>query len=261
MFNEYNFSGGRLKTIAFHVEKGGVGKTTMVGNVAYEISHYKKTLMVDGDPQGNLTGWYVTEGIERDLSDVMLGQCTLDDAVLQIRDNLYLLPTIAIDGELKPWSETQLPGKPFAFQDLQEELDNLGFEVVVFDLGPGISMLEKAILSTVNEVVGVVAAETFSVDGLEIFENELGKLRRDRRAEFIVDKLVLNRVNRAYALHNAYVDQFERLRYTIYQIGQSTGISDCVPYHKSIFEYDPGNRNTTEFQRIAKELLYVRAEA
>ena len=244
-----------MKAIAFHVEKGGVGKTTMVGNVGFQLAGRVKTLMVDADPQGNLTGWYVAEGIGADLADVLQGKATLEEAILPVRKNLSLLPTVAIDGELKTWSETQLPSKPFAFADVREKIDALGFEVALFDLGPGISILEKSILAAMDEVVGVAAAEAFSVDGLEIFEHELAKLRTDRRADFSVNKLIINRVNHAYSLHSAYLEQFKSLPYRIYQIGQSTGISDCVPAHQSVFEFDPRNRNAKEFERIAKELL------
>ncbi len=66
------------------------------------------------------------------------------------------------------------------------------------------------------EIVGVAAAEYFSVDGLEIFDHELEKLRRDRRASFVAEKLVVNRVNFAYALHKIYQEQFRKLRYDIF---------------------------------------------
>jgi cellulose biosynthesis protein BcsQ len=243
-----------VKAIAFYTQKGGTGKTTLSGNVAFELGAYKKTLMIDGDPQGNLTGWYVTDPIDFDLADVMLGRCSAEQAIIQLREGLFLLPTIAIDGELKGWSETQLAGKPFAFQDLRDSIEALGFDYIVFDLGPGMSMLEKSILAICDEIVGVVGAEAFSADGLEIFENELDKLKKDRRATFVTERLVINRVNRSYSLHNAYIEQFSSLPYGMYQIGQSTGISDCVPAHQSIFEFDPGNRWTSEFQRLAKEI-------
>jgi cellulose biosynthesis protein BcsQ len=250
-----------MKSIAWHVEKGGTGKTTMAGNVAFELRHYGKTVMVDGDPQGNLTGWYVTDGIEADLADVLQGQAELTDALIEVRGGLYLLPTIAIDGELKSWSETVLPNRPFAFSDLRDALEEQGFDFAVFDLGPGISMLEKSILATADEVIGVLLPETFSVDGLEVFENELEKLRKDRRASFRCNRIVVNRLNRSYSLHNAYLGTFDDLDYTVYQIGQSTRISDAVPRHLTVFEYDPGNRNTSEFQRIAQEVAHVRTPA
>jgi chromosome partitioning protein len=60
-----------VKSIAFHIEKGGTGKTTMAGNVGYELAHHGKTLMFDADPQASLTSWFVTDDLEHDLSDVL----------------------------------------------------------------------------------------------------------------------------------------------------------------------------------------------
>lgn len=241
--------------IAFHIEKGGSGKTTLAGNTGFEMSAYKKTILVDCDPQGNLTGWYCTGELKFELADIMQGRAEVSQAAVNIRENLDILPTFAIDGSLKDWGETTLFQKPFAFHDLMDKLEAAGYDVAVFDLGPGISNLEKSILACMDEIVGVAAAEYFSVDGLEVFTHELNKLRKDRRATFKADKLVVNRVNRSYTLHRAYQEQFEKLNYQLFTIGQSTGISDCVPNHKSIFEYDPGNRNTSEFQRLAQSIL------
>ena len=243
-----------MKTIAFHVEKGGTGKTTMTGNVAFELANYLKTIMIDSDPQGNLTGWYADGSIDRDLADVLQGKAELDQAVMKLRKNLFLLPTIAYDGELKQFSETEPGAFSRGFIYLLQGLEAAGYEIAVFDLGPGISELERTVLSSVDEIIPVIAAETFSIDGLEIFERELEKLRQ-RRARFSVDKLIVNRINHAYSLHSEYIARLGNLNYRLFQIGQSTGISDCVVQHKSVFEFDPGNRFTTEFQRIAQEIV------
>lgn len=241
-----------MKTVAFHIEKGGSGKTTMCGNIGAELADRKKVLMIDGDPQGNLSSWYLIDSFAYDLADVLQGKATVDAATVQVRDNLWILPTAPIGGELKAWSETALFQKPFAFHDLLSKLHR--FDIVLFDLGPGISNLEKSILAVVDEVVGVLAAEYFSADGLEIFEHEIEQLRRDRRASFVSDKLIINRVNRSYAIHKAYLEQYEKLRYKVFTIGQSTGVSDCVPVHQSLFEYAPRDRTIDEFKRLAGEV-------
>lgn len=253
-YNEIQ-KGMDMHKIAFHIEKGGSGKTTMAGNTAYEMAHYKKTVLVDCDPQGNLSSWFSTQPLQYELADILQDKATLEQATVQIRKNLYLIPTFAIDGSLKDWSETTLFQRPYAFLDFMDKLEAAGYEVAIFDLSPGISNLEKSILACMDEIIGVAAAEYFSVDGLEVFNHELEKLRRDRRASFIANKLVVNRVNRSYALHKAYREQFDALQYEIFTIGQSTGISDCVPSHQSVFEYDPGNRNTSEIQRLAQAII------
>lgn len=241
--------------VAFHIEKGGSGKTTMAGNTGFELSRYKKTVLVDCDPQGNLTSWFCTDPLQFELADIMQDKATVEQAAVTIRENLDIVPTFAIDGGLKTWGETTLFQQPFAFDDFMDKLEAAGYEVAVFDLSPGISHLEKSILACMDEIIGVAAAEYFSVDGLEVFHYELEKLRKERRARFTSNKLVVNRVNRSYALHKAYREQFDQLQYEIFTIGQSTGISDSVPSHKAVFEYDPGNRNTTEILRLAQAII------
>ena len=244
-----------MKTIAFHIEKGGSGKTTMAGNTGVEISQHKKTVLIDCDPQGNLSSWFCTDPMQFELADIMQDRAEVYQAAVKIREGLDIIPTFAIDGGLKDWGETTLFQKPFAFQDLMVKLEKAGYQVAVFDISTGISNLEKSILSVMDEIIGVAAAEYFSVDGLEVFNHELEKLRKDRRATFISNKLVVNRVNQSYALHKAYQEQFDSLQYDIFTIKQSTGISDCVPSHKSVFEYDPGNRNKAEFIRLAQAII------
>jgi len=244
-----------MKTIAFHVEKGGTGKTTMSGNMAAVLSSMgKRVLLVDADPQGNLSSWFITTGIKFDLCDVLQGKADLKDSIINIKDGLDIIGTVAIDGELKEWSETTLFQKPYAFPDLLDQVKALNYDYCIFDLSPGISNLEKSILSNVNEVVGVLSAEFFSLDGLEIFENELNKLRKDRRATFTADKIIINRVNKAYTLHKSYLTEIEKLKYTTFTIGQNTAISDSVPAHLSLLDFDSSNKYIPELQRIAEVL-------
>ena len=244
-------------SIAFHIQKGGTGKTTMSGNVGYAMSRHRRVLLVDADPQGNLSSWFLTE-LRYELSDVLEDRVTLEEAVVEVRPNLDLLPTANVGNELRRWAEAHLVQKPYAFVDLIERVD---YDVVVFDLGPGMSNLEQTILAGVDEVVAVASAEFFSADGIESFENELERLRRDRRAQFRAEKLVINRFFRNFALHQVYTEQYEKMPYKLYRVGQSTAIADCVPNRQTLFEYDPGNRYTTEIERIAADILEVGVHA
>ena len=223
----------------------------MAGNVGYELAHHGRTLLIDADPQASLTSWYVTDGLERDLSDVLQQTATFEESTIQLRDErLHILPTVAVGGTLQRWTESNAAAASDAIRYLLD--DCASFDYVVFDLGPGISDFNRSILSRMDEVVGVAAAEYFAADGLEIYEHELHELYQHRRAEFVANKLVVNRFNRSYAQHQQYLEWFEDLSYSVFWIGQSTGISDCVRAHQSIFEFEPGNRHTTEIQRLAQ---------
>ena len=82
--------------VAFHVAKGGVGKTSLAGNTAYLASKTRRVVLVDADPQGSATSWLVTTPCSRDLADVLKGETELRDALVQISPNLELLPSLGL---------------------------------------------------------------------------------------------------------------------------------------------------------------------
>ena len=63
------------KTISFHLQKGGVGKTTISGTLACQsaLDGYH-TLFVDIDPQGNASSWFLKEAPKLELADVVRGK-------------------------------------------------------------------------------------------------------------------------------------------------------------------------------------------
>lgn len=241
-----------MKTIAFWNQKGGTGKTTSAGNVAGELRHHGRTLLVDVDPQSNLTSWLAPEGIQYELADVLAGSVELRGATVTARPNLDILPSFAIGGELRTFAETRLPSKPFAFADLKAAAD---YDYMILDLAPGNGILERAALSIADIVVLVAAPEYFSSDGLESAEDFLSRIRTDLRAQFNATRLLINRINRSYAAHAVLLEEMRGDGYTVFEIGQSTGIHDAVMVHKTVWEYDPGNKYTAEYQRLAHGIL------
>lgn len=182
------------KTVAFHLQKGGVGKTTISGTLACQSAlDGKRTLVVDCDPQGNVSSWFLPNAPKYELADVLQGKCYVKDAVVKVPeiDNLYLLPTFGIGGTLKTYSETKLSEEPFVIQDLVNEVGE-DFDHIIMDLSPGLGMLERYSLIASDEVITPMTSEVFSLDGLEIFIHELGKLRKNLRANVRHNKIIIN---------------------------------------------------------------------
>lgn len=242
-----------MKTIAFWNRKGGTGKTTTAGNAAAELRHYGDVLLVDADPQGNLSSWLAPADFQYELADVLAGSADITDAIVPVRDRLNIIPTFT-NGDLRQYAQSKLFSEPFAFANLRDEAGRLGYDFLVFDLGPGDSVLEMTATAACDEVVIVAAPEYFAADGVAGAVELLLEHARKRRAEFRHTKLVANRTNGAYAAHKAYLEQFQGAGWHVYTIGQSTAIHAAQEQRQSIFEFDPGNRYTSEYQRLATEL-------
>ncbi len=103
-----------MKTIAFTNQKGGIGKTTMAANLGATLADMgHKVVLVDIDPQGNLTVSYGVRAHELDntIYEVLKKQSTISNVLLQVvrpGDGLYLVPaSLALSA-----AETELSAKP-----------------------------------------------------------------------------------------------------------------------------------------------------
>lgn len=244
-----------IKSIAFHILKGGVGKTTLSGNIAYKISQSKKTILIDCDIQANSSNWFLTENSEYELSDCLQGE-DLTKAIKKIKENLYIIPTKSKDSTLKNYAETKLFQEPFIFEDLNNELQKLGFEYVIYDLSPSISQLERCILLAINEVITPITPEYFSFDGIELFYNELQKINKSYRKNIRYNKIIINLINKSFETHKQYLNILQELKqYNIYKVGQDRKIADSQKYHQTIFEYYPKSQTIKELEKISYDII------
>lgn len=244
-----------LKSIAFHILKGGVGKTTLSGNIAYKISEIKKTVLIDCDIQANSSNWFLKELPEYELSDCLQGK-PLHNVIKQIKENLYIIPTKSKDSTLKNYAETKLFQEPFIFEDLNNELKRLGFEYAIYDLSPSISQLERCILLAVNEVITPITPEYFSFDGIELFYNELQKINKSYRRNIKYNKIIINLINKSFETHKQYLNILQELKkYNIYKVGQDRKIADSQKFHQTIFQYYPKSQTKEELIKITKDII------
>ena len=248
-----------MRTVAFWNRKGGTGKTVTAGNTAAELARYGRTLLVDCDSQGDMTGW-LSNGNEYELADVLAAEAKLSRAALLIRDGLALLASFPLGGTLQQFAETKLHSSPFAFADLRDAAEHAGFEHMVLDLAPSHSLLEKHALAISDSVVLVSQPEQFSRDGVELAENVISEVKANMRGRCTVSAMVANRVNRSYAEHDVMLSVLEGLGYPLYTVGQSTGVSGAVLANTFAREYFAGNPAVKEYQRLAEAIVRESAQ-
>jgi cellulose biosynthesis protein BcsQ len=188
--------------IAIVNHKGGVGKTTLTVNIAAAIaSAGKRVLLVDSDPQGNLTSYLIEEQVVNDLldnSDEATGN-TIWSAVRPIVDgsgdihlikpieraeNLFLLPgdirLAEFEAELSGfWGECfQRRIRGFrgttALSALVDQLARqLRADMVFYDSGPNIGALNRVILLDSDFFIIPAAADLFSLRAINTLGHTL----------------------------------------------------------------------------------------
>lgn len=210
-----------MKTITFGIQKGGTGKTSISVSVASQLAvDGKKTLFIDADPQGNATGWILKE-LNHELADVLFNSCQVEEAIQGTSiDNLFILPTAGLGGDLRLYAETKASQKPFIIKQLLPKLEALGFEYVIIDTSPAFSPLEKSCFLASDEVIPVMQIDIFSTDGLSVFSRMIEELRTDFDTEKpALNSIVLNarddRLPQQKTLLEAYEKNIDLAKYLI----------------------------------------------
>jgi len=192
-----------MKTVAFSMQKGGSGKTSVSVSVAAELAKQGDTLLVDADPQGNATAWIGPDEISKELAGVLFEEYKVEAAIVKTQTpGLWLLPSAGQGGNLKKFIERGAADSPFCIQALADEASGLGFRYMVIDLSPAFGTFERCAVIAADEVVTPVTPEQFCLDGLRIFGENLADARKKLRSgKPVYNKLVVTALNKSFKRH------------------------------------------------------------
>lgn len=244
-----------MKTVCFGVMKGGVGKTSLSGNSAYLASRERKVVLIDGDPQGNTSSWFITKEPDFELVDILNNRAKVQDALVKMRDNFYIIPTFGFTSRLIEFSETKLINKIYCFTDMLKELEKMKFDLAIFDISPGMKLLEKRIIAACNEIITPLSPEFFGLDGIQIFESEIKKIIDDFRVNIRHRIITLNKINKSFRRHKTYIDQFNKLDYEIIEIPQDSKIPESQILHLPLGEYDKKAKSMPSLEQLTKMMM------
>jgi chromosome partitioning protein len=164
--------------IAVANQKGGVAKTTSVICLGGLLASHYPCLVIDLDPQGNLTTGLGMEVDDGQLScyDVITEQALVSNAIVATRSGLNLLPA---DITLAK-GETEILTKVGNFYLLKERLEPVQsqFDCILIDCPPSLGLLTVNALAAADAVLIPVQCQFFALKGLASLLETIGSVQK-----------------------------------------------------------------------------------
>lgn len=248
------------KTIAITNQKGGVGKTTTAINLSSALAAAgKKILVIDTDPQGNMTsGFGVNKNeVENTVYELMLGMCSIEEAIM--RDVKERIDLIASNVNLAAIEIELIDEKNKDFI-LKNEVDWVKdrYDYIILDCPPSLSMLTINAMTTADSVLVPIQCEYYALEGLSQLIHTVNLVKDRLNPNLDMEGAVFTMYDSRTNLSAQVVESVKaNLQTRVYEtvIPRNIRLAEAPSYGQPINEYDPKSAGAEAYGRLAKELI------
>src|SRR5881394_1529527 len=245
------------RVISFANQKGGVAKTTTTLNLGVAFAEQGlRVLLVDLDPQGNLT---MSQGmnpdsIERSMFDVLVHRLPIDSVIRHAEIDLAVSSIDLAGAEL---SLSSMIGRERALEKALAPVRD-DYDFILIDTPPSLGLLTINALVAADGVIVPVQCEYLSLRGLVQLENTLTMIRENLNPNVGIQGILATMFDRRL-LHSR--EAVEILKENFGDLLLNTKIRKTVRYAEapvkgqSIFKYDSTGEAAGMYRDLAKEVL------
>lgn len=248
------------KIVAVFNQKGGVGKTTTVVNMAAALgAKGKKTLLIDVDPQGNSTSGVGVDKSEAEYStyDMLINSVSARAILIETEfKNLDILPaSMDLAG-----AEIELAALEGRNKILKKAIATLvmDYDYIIIDCPPSLGLLSINALVAADTLIVPLQCEYYALEGLSQLVNTVRAVKKEYNPHLELEGVLFTMYDSRLKLTQQVVEEvnkyFPNKTYKT-MIPRSVKIAEAPSYGKPVIYYERYSKASFAYKKFTDEFL------